>query len=137
MTIRKRLAAAGVGIGLAVAPLALIQPQSHADPCFFGSTKFDNWYNGDRWGDTLAHVENVYADGCQGIWHDTTQDWNGHNEMIRVWARSDGYQTHIVFASINNVWHAHDEADTGLGGGTPYRKVCEWPRPAGNSCTPQ
>ena len=113
-------------------------PAAHADPCFFGSGDFANWYDGARWGDSLTHVESAYAH-CTGTWVDTVQTWNGRNEKVRVWPRADGGQTKIYFAQYSDAptWRAHDMAETSNDNvdPTPYIRVeCEWPRGNNGGC---
>lgn len=107
------------------------------DPCFFNRGEYFDWYNGPRWDTRLVTVENNAA--CTGTWGSWSGDWKGHTEKRRVWPRSDGGQTRIVFALYDGQWLAHDTSETGneLVDPTPdYTRDCEWPRPTGNPCTP-
>lgn len=147
MRIKALLLALALAASLGLGMVATAAP-AHADPCFFGAQEFDNWFAGARWGDSLTHVENSYAN-CGGVWENQSSpfdgglyagSWNGHNERVRVWPRSDGGQTKITFAHYDSAptWRAHDEAETGnlnVLGGTQRRHECEWPRPDGNPCS--
>ena len=123
------------------APVAVIgaQTPANADPCMFTAAEFSNWYDGARWGDTLGHVENAYAN-CTGTWHQTPATWNGHPEKQRIWPRPDGGQTKMNFAWYSGAgeWRAHDTAETTNNNisGTPQARVeCEWPRGDNGNCS--
>ena len=140
----KRTTIAAACLALA-APVALAPAPAYATtPCYmltdgsFSSAEFTAWYDGPRWGASLSNVEDNYA-GCAGVWASGTYGtWNGHTEQMRVWPRSDGGQTEIVFAKYDTAptWRAHDMAETYNSSGY-FRRECEWPRPSGaGSCSP-
>jgi hypothetical protein len=130
-----RTGIAGGALILAAQLAPAITPAANADPCFFGTYEFSDWYTGARWGATLSKVEGTYAN-CVGAWDTYSGTWNGHTEKRRVWPRSDGGTTEMVFARMDDgLWHAHDNAST-YKYGVDYRHECEWPRDNNTACTP-
>src|SRR4051812_15248108 len=99
-------AAAAVMASTAVVGVQAVTTTAHAkDPCFFGSNEFADWYNGARWGASVATVDAYGA--CPGVWEAWSPQWKGNPTKARVWPRADGGQTRIVFALTNGAYHAH------------------------------
>jgi hypothetical protein len=139
----KRIAAVAATLAITAAAALVTAAPAMATSCIyqtngsFTTTEFNNWYDGARWGDSLDHVENVYA-GCGGNWESGQGDWNGHYTQVRVWPRNDGGVTEITFAHFTLApnWRAHDTAETHSGTWTYNQLVCEWPRDNNAPCTP-